>query len=40
MLGAIRISGWVATMTVEATTDGDVFRVLSARLRNRTFRFA
>lgn len=25
MLGAVRASGWVATMTVEAATDGDVF---------------
>ena len=25
VLGAIRASGWVATMTVEAATDGDVF---------------
>ncbi len=25
LLGAIRASGWVATMTVEAVTDGDVF---------------
>ena len=24
-LGAIRLSGWVATMTIEAATDGDVF---------------
>jgi len=25
ILGAIRLSGWVATMTIEAATDGDVF---------------
>ena len=26
MLGAIRQSGWVATMTIEAATDGDIFQ--------------
>ena len=26
LLGAIRRSGWVAAMTIEAATDGDVFR--------------
>ncbi len=26
VLGAIRTSGWVATMTIEAATDGDIFR--------------
>jgi len=25
LLGAISVSGWVATMTIEAPTDGDVF---------------
>lgn len=25
VLGAIRLSGWVAAMTIEAATDGDVF---------------
>jgi hypothetical protein len=25
VLGAIRLSGWVATMTIEAATDGDIF---------------
>jgi transposase len=25
LLGAVSVSGWVATMTVEAPTDGDVF---------------
>lgn len=25
VLGAIRMSGWVATMTIEAATDGDIF---------------
>jgi transposase len=25
MLGAIRLSGWVATMTIEAATDGEIF---------------
>jgi len=25
VLGAISVSGWVATMTIEAPTDGDVF---------------
>jgi len=25
ILGAIRSSGWVATMTIEAATDGDIF---------------
>lgn len=25
VLGAIRASGWVATMTIEAPTDGDIF---------------
>jgi transposase len=25
LLGAVSISGWVATMTIEAPTDGDVF---------------
>lgn len=38
VLGAIRSSGWLATMTIEAATDGDVFRayleqVLCPRLR-------
>lgn len=27
VLGAIRVSGWVATMTIEAPTDGDIFLV-------------
>lgn len=26
VLGAIRQSGWVATMTIEAATDGDIFQ--------------
>ena len=26
VLGAIRSSGWVAAMTIEAATDGDIFR--------------
>ena len=26
VLGAVSLSGWVATMTIEAATDGDVFR--------------
>lgn len=26
VLGAVSLSGWVATMTIEASTDGDVFR--------------
>ncbi len=25
VLGAIRLSGWVATMTIEAATDGEIF---------------
>jgi transposase len=25
VLGAVRLSGWVATMTIESATDGDVF---------------
>lgn len=25
MLGAIHLSGWVATMTIEAATDGEIF---------------
>ncbi len=25
VLGAIRMSGWVATMTIEAATDGEIF---------------
>jgi len=25
LLGAISVSGWVATMTIESPTDGDVF---------------
>jgi len=38
ILGAIRASGWVATMTIEAATDGDVFlsylaQVLCPQLR-------
>lgn len=38
VLGAIRTSGWVATMTIEAATDGDVFlayveQVLCPQLR-------
>ena len=38
MLGAIRASGWVATMTIEAATDGDIFlafldQVLCPQLR-------
>lgn len=38
ILGAIRVSGWVATMTIEAATDGDVFlsyleQVLCPQLR-------
>ena len=38
VLGAISLTGWVATMTIEAPTDGDVFRayveqVLCPRLR-------
>lgn len=38
ILGAIRTSGWVATMTIEAATDGDVFlayleQVLCPQLR-------
>ena len=27
VLGAIRMSGWVATMTIEAATDGEIFLV-------------
>jgi transposase len=39
VLGAIRASGWVATMTIEAATDGDVFlayveQVLCPQLRS------
>lgn len=38
VLGAIRCSGWLATMTIEAATDGEVFlayleQVLCPRLR-------
>lgn len=38
VLGAIRNSGWVATMTIEAATDGDIFlayleQVLCPQLR-------
>jgi transposase len=38
LLGAISVSGWVATMTIEAPTDGDVFlaflqQVLCPQLR-------
>lgn len=38
MLGAVSVSGWVATMTIEAPTDGDVFlayleQVLCPQLR-------
>jgi len=38
LLGAIRASGWVATMTIEAPTDGDIFlayleQVLCPQLR-------
>ena len=38
VLGAIRPSGWVATMTIEAATDGDIFlayleQVLCPQLR-------
>jgi transposase len=38
VLGAIRASGWVATMTIEAATDGDIFlayldQVLCPQLR-------
>jgi transposase len=38
LLGAVSISGWVATMTIEAPTDGDVFlayleQVLCPQLR-------
>lgn len=38
LLGAVSLAGWVATMTIEAPTDGDVFRafleqVLCPRLR-------
>jgi hypothetical protein len=38
VLGAIRQSGWVATMTIEAATDGDIFlayveQVLRPQLR-------
>lgn len=40
LLGAVSISGWVATMTIEAPTDGDVFlayleQVLCPRLQPR-----
>lgn len=39
VLGAIRLSGWVAAMTIEAATDGDVFlayldQVLCPQLRH------
>ncbi len=39
LLGAVSISGWVATMTIEAPTDGDVFlafleQVLCPQLRS------
>jgi transposase len=39
VLGAVRLSGWVATMTIEAATDGDVFcayieQVLCPQLRS------
>lgn len=38
LLGAVSVSGWVATMTIEAPTDGDVFlayleQVLCPQLR-------
>jgi transposase len=38
LLGAVSVSGWVATMTIESPTDGDVFlayleQVLCPRLR-------
>ena len=38
VLGAIRMSGWVATMTIEAATDGEIFlayveQVLCPQLR-------
>ncbi len=39
VLGALRLSGWVATMTVEAATDGEIFlaywqHVLCPQLRS------